>query len=111
MDSSHSLKIRILSISWAWGLFGPRVSVIVLVLFISKIMKDKDSFDILGHSDGILLLLIKDVHCLEKWELKISAFCLKSVINLLSWKIGGIIGIFLLFKNVFSMDQHVWGLV
>ena len=44
-------------------------------------MEDKDSFDFRGHSDGILLLLIKGVHCLEKWELKIPAFCLKSVIN------------------------------
>ena len=58
-----------------------------------------------------LLLLIKVVHCLEKWELKILAFCVKSVINLLSWKTGGIMGIFLLFKNVFNMDQYVFGLV
>ena len=42
--------------------------------FISKVIEDKDSFDLLGHSDGILLLLIKGEHCLEKWELKISAF-------------------------------------
>ena len=37
-------------------------------------MEDKDSFDFCGHSDGNLLLLIKGVHYLEKWELKISAF-------------------------------------
>ena len=29
-------------------------------------MEDKDSFDFRGHSDGMLLLLIKSVHCLEK---------------------------------------------
>ena len=29
-------------------------------------MKDKNSFDCRGHSDGILLLLIKGLHCLEK---------------------------------------------
>ena len=74
-------------------------------------MEDKDSFDFCGHSNGILLLLIKDARCLEKWGLKISAFCLKSVVNLLSWKIGRIMGIFLLFKNVFIMDQYVLGLV
>ena len=62
--------------------------------FVSKVMEDKDSFDFCGHSDGSLLLLIERVHCLEKWELKISAFCPKSVIHLLSWKIGGITGIF-----------------
>ena len=49
--------------------------------FISKVMDDKDSFDFRGHSDGILLLLFKGVHCLEKWEIMISAICLKSVIN------------------------------
>ena len=54
------------------------------MLFISKVMEDKDSFDLRGHSDGILLLLIKGEHCLVKWELKISAFCLKSVIYLWS---------------------------
>ena len=79
--------------------------------FISKVIEDKDSFDLREHSDGILLLLIKGEHCLEKWELKISAFCLKSVIYLLSWKIGGITDIFLLFRKVFNMDQYVLGLV
>ena len=54
------------------------------------------------------MLLIKGAHCLERWE---SALYLKSVINLLSWKIGGINGIFLLLKNVFNMDQYVLGLV
>ena len=34
--------------------------------FISKVIEDKDSVDFLGHSDAILLLLIKGVHCLEK---------------------------------------------
>ena len=58
--------------------------------FISKVIEDKDSFDLREHSDGILLLLIKGEHCLEKWELKISAFCLKPAIYLLSCKIGGI---------------------
>ena len=49
--------------------------------FISTVMDDKDSFDFLGYSDGILPLISKDVHGLG---LKTSAFCLKSVINLLS---------------------------
>ena len=51
---------------------------------ISKVMEDKDLFDFCGHYDGILLLLIKGVHYLEKLEFKISAFCLKFVIYLLS---------------------------
>ena len=81
--------------------------------FISKVIENKDSFDLREHADGILLLLIKGEHCSEKWELKISVSCLKSVIYLLSWKIGGITGnnIFLLFRKVFNMDQYVLGLV
>ena len=47
-------------------------------------MEDKDSFDFPRNSGRILLLLIKGVHFLEKQKLKISAFGLKSVINLLS---------------------------
>ena len=34
--------------------------------FISKVIEDKDSFGLREHSDGILLLLIKGEHCLEK---------------------------------------------
>ena len=77
MDSPDSSNMRILSISW-------KVFNFFSMSFISKVMEDKDSFNFRGHSDGILLLLIKAVHCLEKLGLKISAFCLKSVINLLS---------------------------
>ena len=52
--------------------------------FILKVMADKNSFDLRGHSDGILLLLIKGVYFLEN----VSAFCLKFLINLLSWKLA-----------------------
>ena len=52
--------------------------------FISKVIGDTDSVDLRDDSHGILLLLIKGDHCLEKWELKISVFCLKPVIYLLS---------------------------
>ena len=34
--------------------------------FILKEMEDKNSLDFHGHSDGLLLLLIKRVHYLEK---------------------------------------------
>ena len=34
--------------------------------FISKVKKDKDSFNFRRHSDRILLVLIVSVHCLEK---------------------------------------------
>ena len=101
MDSPHNFSMWMLSVSGPWDLFGSRFLIIFSMALISKVMEDKDSFDFCGHSDGILLSLIKGVHYLEKSEFKISAFCLKFVIYLLSWKIGGITGIFLLFKNFF----------
>ena len=44
-------------------------------------MVEKDSFDFCRHSNGILLALFRRVRCLEKGELKILVFCLKSTIN------------------------------
>ena len=49
-------------------------------------------------------------HCLAK-ELNSSAFFLKSVTYLPLSKSGGIQGIFLLFNNVFNIDQYVFALV
>lgn len=69
--------------------------------FISKIMKDKYPFDFQGHSEFIWLVLFLSAHYLEKWELNIPAFCLKSIINLFSWKGSGVTGIFLL--KIFSI--------
>ena len=46
----------------------------------------------------------------KKW-LNNSAFSLKSVMNCFHEKRGGMQGIFLLFKNVFNLDQYVFKLV
>ena len=48
---------------------------------LKEVIEDKDSFDFRGHSDGILLLLFIRVHCLEKWELNISVFCLSNFVS------------------------------
>ena len=74
---AHSFSMRILSISWPRDLFGSRFLIIYSTSFISKVRDDKDSIDYLRHFDGLLLLLFISVYCLEKWILKISAFCLK----------------------------------
>ena len=39
--------------------------------FISNVIEDEDSFDLREHSNGILLLLIKGEHCLEKREINL----------------------------------------
>ena len=72
-------------------------------------MEDKDSFDFRGHADEILLLLIKGVHCLENFRIKDFSFLFKicNKFNIMkNWR-----NIFLLFKNVFNMDQYVLGIV
>ena len=50
-------------------------------------------------------------HCGAKWLSKNSAFFLKSDIILAAEKTGGMIGIFLLFKNLFMIDHYVFGAV
>ena len=47
----------------------------------------------------------------RKQVLNILAFHLKSMVNLFSCSNGGIQGIFLLFRNVFNIDQNDFGLV
>ena len=64
-----------------------------------------------GRLVGKTRLLLKREHrTTQKW-LNNSAFSLKSVTNLFSSKRGSMQGIFLLFKNVFNIDQYVFGLV
>ena len=80
----------------------------LLMLLISSIensISDSDLSVIKGKSDGNMLPLSINEHCFTKQELKFSLFFLKSVINLLSRKSGGIQGIFLPFKRRFNKLQ------
>ena len=56
-------------------------------------------------TEGRSLFVFIREHCFTKQLLNISAFSLKLVMNLSSCNNGGIQGIFLLFKNVFNIDQ------
>ena len=60
---------------------------------------------------GRSLKVFSREHCFAKKVLIISAFLLKSIINLFSCSNGGIQGIFLSFRNVFNTDQYDFGLV
>ena len=60
---------------------------------------------------GSTLVFVFNEHWLAKNELKNSAFSLKSVMNLLSWKIGGMPGTFSPVKGFFKIDQYVFELV
>ena len=111
MELSHNLSMRILIISLPWSLFESSLLIMFLISSTKKSTSEDDFFGIKGKSDGIVLLLSINKHCFAKKELKISLFSLKSVINLLSWKSGGIQGIFLPFKRVFNRVQKHLGLV
>ena len=75
-----------------------------LISSIEKSTSDSDFSVIKGKSDGNVLPLSINEHCFAK-ELKISLFSLKSVIMLLSGKVGGIQEIFLPFERVFDKVQ------
>ena len=57
---------------------------------------------------GNSLVFVINEHRLAKKELNSSAFSLKPVINLLSWKIGGIQGTFLPVIKLFQINQQVF---
>ena len=74
-------------------------------------MLDRDLSVKLSQLVGSTLVFVFNEHWLAKKELKSSAFSLKSVMNLLSWKIGGMQGTFLPVKRLFRIDQYVFELV
>ena len=65
----------------------------------------------LNFKEGSWFLLITGVHRKAKYELKSSAFSAKFDTTLSSTRIGGIMGIFILLKNLFKIDQWVLGAV
>ena len=74
-------------------------------------MLDKDlSVRLSQLVESTLVFLISE-HWLVKKALNSSAFSLKSVINLFSWKIGGIRGNFLPVGKLFKIDQYVFELI
>ena len=56
-----------------------------------------------------MLPFLVGVHREAKWLWKILVFCLKSDTSSPLTRIGGMMEIFLLFKNLLMIDQHVFG--
>ena len=71
---------------------------------------DSDSYTLFVDVVGRSLRAFAREHCFAKKVLNISAFFLKSMINLLSCSYNAIQGTFLLFQNVFNIDQYCFGL-
>ena len=70
-----------------------------------KKMLDKGLSVKLSQLVGSSLVFALNEHWLAKKELKSSAFSLKSVMNLLSWKIGEMQGTFLPLKNFYPLKN------
>ena len=108
MDLSHNLSMRILIISSPWTLFESSLLIMFLISSNQKSTLESDFYVINGKSGSNALWFAVNEHCFEKKELKVLLFSFKSVIKLLSWKSGGIQGIFLPFKRVFNrLQQHL----
>ena len=104
-------KIRILIISWPWAFSGLIFLIIFKISYVENSTDESDLHVFLVRTEGSLLLLLTREHCLEKKSLKSSAFSLKSMMKLPLCNRGGMLGIFLLFRKVFNIDQYDFGLV
>ena len=92
--------MRILIMSWPWALLWSKLLIILPISLSVNVMFDNDLSVKSSKSVGSTLLFCTKEHWLAKRKLNNSAFSLKSIINLFSWKIGGIQETFLpLFAN------------
>ena len=90
----HVFNMRILTLSCSWALWWSRSWIIFPISFAENVTEDNRLSVRKLRLVGSLLWLAKREHCLEKKELKSSAFSLKSVIKHLSWYKEGISSIF-----------------
>ena len=104
-DLSHNSSMQVLIIPSPWALFESSLLIMFLISSTEKLTSERDFSVIKVKSHSNVLPLLINEHCFTKKEFKISLFSMKSVINLLSWKSGGIQWIFLPFKRVFTKVQ------
>ena len=94
IEFPHSFIIRILSISWPCALFGSKWLIVLAMSLLKKCTESRHLLVSWGRSTGKTLLLLKKEHWFTKKWLNNSAFSLKSVMILFSWKRVGMQGIF-----------------
>ena len=85
--SPDTFNMRILIISWPWALLGSSLQMILLISFFmnSLFVRYWSVMGLVG--EGRALFISKIEHSFAKKELQRSAFLLKFVTKLLSWKI------------------------
>ena len=104
IEFPQSFIMRMLTMSYAWALFGFILFMMFTMLSSVKAKLDKHLSTRRWESVGILLLSLINEHWLAKKELKGLIFCLKSVLNLSWWNIGEMQGTFLPVKKLFRID-------
>ena len=110
IDLPHILSMRMLIMSCPCALFGSKLCITFSISFSVNVIFDKD-LSVLGcRKEGISLPLSIIEHCLAKKELNNSAFSLKFVTNLFSWKIGGIQSIFYYYGKTLVLTNMFWDL-
>ena len=102
LDTNH--------IMYLWALFGSRFLIIFRISPVEKLIIDRDLCYFVRVAGSSLSLLTIEHWSLKKL-LKIIAFSLKSVTNLSWCSSGRMQGIYLLFRNVFNIDQYDFWLV
>ena len=111
-ETSQSLTIRIIIISWPWDLFGSRFLIIFRISSLVKQIVDSESvMSFLYKNCRKITAGIYKGTCFAKKVLHNSAFLLKFMINLFLCSNAGIQGIVWLIRNVFNIDQCDFGLV
>ena len=110
-EASQGFTIKILTMSWPWGLFGSKFLITFRISSFVKRIIDSDSWVFFVKVVWRSVQVFIREHYFAKDVLNISAFLLKSMINLFSYSKVGIQGIFLLFRNIFNIDQYDFGLV
>ena len=110
IDLLHILSMRMLIMSCPCTLFGSKLCITFSISSSVNRIFGKD-LSVLGcRKEGISLPLSIIEHCLAKKELNNSAFSLKFVTNLFSWKIGGIQGIFYYYGKTLVLTNMFWDL-
>ena len=111
IELAHNFIIRIPSILSLWALFRSKLFIILEMSSVEKLIESSDLLVRFARLLCKTLLLFKKVYWLAKKVLKSSSFSLKFGINLFSWNRGGIKELFLLFREVFKIDQYIFELV
>ena len=103
IDFPQIFNNRMLIISWLCALFKSNFWIILNTSSLDNLIFDK-YLSVMWSLEGTLLSLLNREHFLAKNKWNSLAFLKKIVANSFLWNKGGIMGIFLLLREVFNRD-------